>query len=130
MLRGSAGLRSVADLVGLPYKAHGRGEDGVDCFGLVWLIAMRNGTPIPDPWHDGHEPGFVELAGALGLRRIESIQPGCMIEMEAEGALHLGCALDMGRMIHATKDEGVVVDSIGKYPVKGYWAFKESAWAS
>ena len=117
-------MRNVADLVGIPYARHGRDECGLDCFGLIWLIAKRNGTPIEDVWYRGYDPELVRLADAIGLERCEPA-PGCVVQMEKDGRLHLGYALDGNRMIHASLNEGVIVEDIGRYPVKGYWTFAE-----
>jgi cell wall-associated NlpC family hydrolase len=113
----------LSDLIGLPYKTHGRDESGLDCFGLVWLIALRNGTPIEDPWYKGFSPELIKLADQMNVEKTE-FKTGCIIEMEKEGRLHLGYSIDNERMIHATRNEGVIVEEIGKYPVKAYWAFK------
>jgi len=114
----------VSDLIGLPYKIHGRDESGLDCFGLIWLIAMRNGTPIKDPVYKGFDPSLVNLADYIGMKRIEEFETGCVLEIEKDGRLHLGYAVDNEMMIHATHNEGVIVENIVKYNVKGYFKFK------
>jgi cell wall-associated NlpC family hydrolase len=114
----------VSDLVGIPYKVHGRDESGLDCFGLILLVACRNGTPIPDVWYKGFAPSLVGLAGQMNVEKTGSLQADRVIEMEKGGRLHLGYSLDDKRMIHATMNEGVIIENIGKYPVKGYWKFK------
>jgi cell wall-associated NlpC family hydrolase len=112
------------DLIGLPYKIHGRDESGLDCFGLIWLIAFRNGTPINDPVYKGFDPSLVKLADQVGLKKIKWLKKGCVIEMEKDSRLHLGYSLDTERMIHATHNEGVIVEEIGNYIVKGFYVFK------
>ena len=101
---------------------HGRDESGLDCFGLIWLIAYRNGTPIPDVWYKGFDPSLMGLADQMAVEKCE-FQPGCVIEMEKDSRLHLGYALDNERMIHATHNEGVIVENIVNYKVKGYYQF-------
>ena len=115
-------MLNVADLVGIPYARHGRDECGLDCFGLIWLIAQRNGTPIDDPWYNGFDPSLISLAEQMDVEQCD-FQPGCVIEMVKDGRLHLGYAIDKTRMIHAAINEGVIVEDIGTYPVKGFWAF-------
>jgi len=112
----------VSDLVGIPYKARGRGESGLDCFGLIWLIAQRNGTPIKDPVYRGFDPSLAKLADYIGLKKSE-FKAGCVLEIEKDGRLHLGYAVDNERMIHCTSNEGVVVENIVKYNVKGHYKF-------
>jgi cell wall-associated NlpC family hydrolase len=114
---------NLSDLIGLPYKDHGRDESGVDCFGLIWLIALRNGTPIPDPWYGKPDPLLIKLADQMNVEKCE-FQPGCIIEMVRRNRLHLGYALDNERMVHCTHDEGVVVEKIDHDHIKGYWKFK------
>jgi len=113
----------VSDLVGIPYKMHGRDENGLDCFGLIWLIAKRNGTSIPDPWYRGFDSSLIKLAAQMSVEKIESLEPGCVIEMEKDGRMHLGYALDCENMIHATHNEGVIVENIVNYTAIGYYRF-------
>ena len=115
-------MLDVSDLVGIPYAPHGRDERGLDCFGLIWLIAQRNDTPIDDPWYKGFDPSLMRLADQMNVEQCE-FEPGRVLEMVKDGRLHLGYAIDDKRMIHAAINEGVIVEDIGTYPVKGYWAF-------
>jgi len=118
-------IPSLDDLIGLPYKVHGRGESGLDCFGLIRLIAFRNGTPIKDPAYKGFDPQLVKLAEEIGLKKIENFKTGCVLEIEKDGRLHLGYSIDNERMIHSTHNEGVIVENIINYKVKGYYEFLE-----
>jgi hypothetical protein len=113
----------LADLIGIPYKPHGRGEKGIDCFGLIWLIARRRGTPIPDMWYEKSDPALMSLAGLMKVHKLSRREEGCVIEMEDKGRLHLGYAIDGKRMIHVTMRDGVCVDDIGILPVRGYYGF-------
>ena len=114
---------NVSDLVGLPYKIHGRDEAGLDCFGLIYLIAKRNGTPIKDPVYKGFDPSLSKLADFVGLKKCE-FQTGCVLEIEKDGRLHLGYAVDRERMIHCAINEGVIVEDISSYNIKGFYKFK------
>jgi len=113
----------ASDLIGLPYKVHGRDESGLDCFGLIWLIALRNKTPIKDPAYKGFDPSLSKLANYIGLKQTDEFETGSVLEIEKDGRLHLGYAIDNERMIHATHNEGVIVEDICKYNVKGYYKF-------
>jgi len=112
----------MTDLIGIPYKIHGRDESGLDCFGLIWLIAKRKGTPIKDPIYKGFNPSLSSLADEVGLIKTKP-DTGCVLEIEKEGRLHLGYSLDRKRMIHSTFEDGVIIDDIVKYKVKGYYTF-------
>ena len=113
----------VSDLVGIPYKLHGRDESGLDCYGLIWLIAKRNGTPIKDPPYKGFDPSLSKLADYVGLKKINELQAGCVLQIEKDNRLHLGYATDDERMIHCTHNEGVIVENIKSYFVKGFYKF-------
>jgi len=113
----------VSGLIGIPYKIHGRDESGLDCFGLIWLIAKKNGTPIHDPEYKGFSCMLARLADYVGLDRLDKFRIGCVIEMEKDNRLHLGYTIDQDRMIHCTINEGVIVEEIGKYKVKGWYKF-------
>ena len=114
---------NVSDLVGLPWKFHGRGEEGLDCFGLIMIIAARCGKKLNDPLYRGFDPSLVKLAEYAGLAKAKRLQAGCVIEMEKDGRLHLGYALDMEKMIHCTCDEGVVVEDIKNFIIRGFYTW-------
>jgi len=65
------------------------------------------------------DPSLMCLADQMGVGW-SGLAPGCVVEMEKDGRLHLGYAIDERRMIHASLNEGVIVEDIGTYPVKGY----------
>jgi hypothetical protein len=44
--------------------------------------------------------------------------------MNDKGRLHLGYAIDNRRMIHTTVLDGVCIDDIGTYPVRGYYGMR------
>jgi cell wall-associated NlpC family hydrolase len=113
---------NYADLIGIPYKAHGRDENGLDCFGLILIISKRLGKPMPDVWYERGDPALVSLARRMGVHAIESRMPGCIIEMNYSHRLHLGYAVDRESMIHATF-HGVCIDPIGIYNIRGFYAF-------
>ena len=39
---------NIDDLLGVPYKNHGRNKDGYDCYGLVLEVEKRFGHILPD----------------------------------------------------------------------------------
>jgi hypothetical protein len=113
----------LADLIGIPYKPHGRDENGVDCFGLIRIIAGRRGTPIPDVWYEKSDPALISLAQSMKVHKLAQCEAGCVIEMEDRSRLHLGYAIDRKRMLHVTIRDGVCVDDIGILPIRGYYGF-------
>ncbi|MDR2742872.1 MAG: C40 family peptidase [Treponema sp.] len=113
----------LADLIGISYKPHGRNETGLDCFGLIWLIARRRGTPIPDVWYEKSDPALMSLAESMKVHKLDRCEKDCVVEMEEKGRLHLGYTIDEKRMIHVTLRDGVCVDDMGALPVRGYYGF-------
>ena len=113
----------ISDLIGVPYKIHGRDESGLDCFGLIYLIAKRNGTPIVDVPYKGFDPSLVKLATAVGLKQVNELTKGCVLEIEKDGRLHLGYSINKDQMIHCTHNEGVIVENITTYKIKGFYSF-------
>jgi cell wall-associated NlpC family hydrolase len=112
------------DLIGAPYKPRGRDEGGLDCLGLILVIAARLGKPMPDVRYEKSDPALMSLAERMGVHKIDALEPGCIIEMECARRLHLGFAIDRDRMIHAPF-EGVRVDPISKYTktIRGFYGF-------
>jgi cell wall-associated NlpC family hydrolase len=39
---------NIKDLLGIPYKQHGRDKTGFDCYGLVIFLYKRMGRNLPD----------------------------------------------------------------------------------
>jgi len=115
-----------SDLIGIPYKIHGRDESGLDCFGLIWLIAKRVGRPIKDPIYRGFDPSLMKLAEGIGLIKIDTFEIGCVLEILKDNRLHLGYSIDKERIIHCTHNEGVIVENISLYNVKGYYKFGDN----
>jgi cell wall-associated NlpC family hydrolase len=108
--------------IGVPYRPHGRGSSGMDCYGLILAIAGLLGKPLPDVWYEGHDLSLMSLASAMNVKKLDKPEPGCILEMEHRGRLHLGYAIDKERMIHATLC-GVCVDPIGTIKIRGYYGF-------
>jgi len=79
---------------------------------------------MKDPVYKGFDPSLVKLAHYIGFRQLDKFETGCVLEIEKDGRLHLGYAIDDEIMIHATHNEGVIVENIVKYNVKGYYQFK------
>jgi hypothetical protein len=110
------------DLIGIPYKPHGRDESGLDCFGLILVISKRLGKPLPDVWYERSDPALMSLAERMGVHKTPERAAGCIVEMNYSRRLHLGYAVDVEKMLHATLG-GVRVDAIGIYAIRGYYAF-------
>ena len=85
----------VSDLIGIPYKEHGRDKSGMDCYGLVMEVAKRFGVNLPDFDYETHTDEF------FNTNAIDCIKSGKpkKIHTLVEGALIL-FANSRGQMIH------------------------------
>lgn len=118
----------VRDLVGVPYKVHGRGMDGMDCYGVVIEFMRRAGIDFPDVFYEaaGKDAGSSVREAVLDGFPVEKIgfpEYGCLVEIELHAGPHVGVCLDGGSFIHATRDKGVCVQNLARYgkSVRGFW---------
>mgnify|MGYP002858060111 CR=1 FL=1 len=95
------------DLLEVPYKAHGRTkEEGFDCYGLVIECCRRAGTPLADLDYSVSSLPDCEAAKyakRMNVRQIPCARPGALVEMNCEGALHLGYMIDRNNVLHMTR---------------------------
>lgn len=108
------------DLIGVRFKIHGRGrEEGFDCYGLAVEVLRREGTELPDVLYDS-----LYDSSATGNRikasdrfvRIERPERNCLVEISCNGeAGHVAVFIGGGRIIHALKKAGVVVEPLARY---------------
>ena len=102
------------DYVGLPWEFAGRSRDGVDCWGLLWLIYRdvlgieitsyaQETTDAPE-----REQIAALMAGELVKSPWLDVQPGNerpfdMVVFRRAGIdSHVGAVVDTGRMLHIT----------------------------
>ena len=86
--------------LGAPYEWGGLTERGIDCSGLVHMAHRRLGRLIP---RDAHEQEAA--AEALGA---DDLRPGDLLFFgPMERADHIAFWLGDGRILHATRRDGV-----------------------
>lgn len=104
------------DYVGLPWKFAGRSSEGVDCWGLLWLVYREVlGIPIASYAPETTDaPEREQIASLMAGELVKSpwvdIQPGQ--EREFDMAIfkragiesHVGIVVTPGRMLHITHD--------------------------
>jgi cell wall-associated NlpC family hydrolase len=120
---------TVKDLVGIPYKPHGRDKNGMDCYGIVIEVLRRKGISIADVFY---ADTAIETSKSV-LKILENAIPCTKLEMPEEGAVveilvcgqpsHAGVCLGDGTFIHALKKIGVVIEPLSRYwhKIKGYY---------
>ena len=115
----------VNDLIGAPYKDHGRDMSGYDCYGLCIEVARRAGYRLDDVYYEDHHVRLSnQYAPTLNVHRIQEPKEGALLEMEThtEGRteLHLGVCLNETEFIHMTR-LGCRVNRIGTFKVRGMY---------
>lgn len=118
---------SVRDLVGCPYKVHGRNkEEGFDCLGLDIEVLRRNGIDIPDVNYENpeeYESVFIEEQSRVEYKKLEKPCELAVIVFKVRGEpTHTGIYLGEGLFIHATKG-GVRIEPLHRWEkrVEGYY---------
>jgi len=119
----------VKDLVGIPYKAHGRDPAGMDCYGIAIEVLHRIGKNLPDVFYpdtdiESNENILKILKEAIPSALIEKPEEGAIVEILVMGQpSHIGVCLGDGTFIHALKKIGVVIEPLSRYKhrIKGYY---------
>lgn len=108
----------VSDLIGIPYKEHGRDLSGLDCYGLAILVEKRFGKNLKDVVYENHDAELSQKwAPLLNVSKTDFITEGCLVEVHVGTTLHIGVALDSQIMIHATMNQGVRISKIAAYKI-------------
>lgn len=126
-------MTGIRDLVGVPFRTHGRGMDGMDCYGVAIEVLRRGGVELPDVFYDSTDGGSNErtaeiIRRGLPLERLEGPEEMCLVDiaMSGGGTSHVGVCIGGGQFIHATRDLGVCVQSLSEYRkrIRGYYRVK------
>ncbi len=112
----------VSDLIGIPYKEHGRSRSGLDCYGLAILVEKRLGKELQDVVYDNHDKKLSEkYTPLLNIHKTDFIREGSLLEFHIKDTLHIGVALNSQDMIHATTNQGVRISKIAAYKIAGIY---------
>ena len=102
-------LLELNDLLGKPYKAHGRGPDGYDCYGLVIEVEKRLGKDMPDLYKKLSEGEDIHNASCVsqkaGYRKVDKAEFGdVVVFFNQNGQIHhSGVCLKNGDFVHCDK---------------------------
>lgn len=111
----------INDLLGTPYRDHGRDKSGYDCYGLAIEVERRMGYKLDDVVYENHDLTLSdEYAPTLNVYPIDKARTGALIEMQFGNELHVGVCLNAHEFIHMTRT-GCRVNHIGTYKVRGLY---------
>ena len=118
----------IKDLIGIPYKVHGRDHSGMDCYGLVIEVLKRKGITVPDIFYpDANNETNVKIMEILkeGIpnTKLDKPEEGAIVEILVFGQpSHVGVCLGDGTFIHSLRNIGVVIEPLYRYrnKIKGY----------
>lgn len=111
----------IADLIGKPYKDHGRGPYYYDCYGLAIEVARRYGYKLNDVLYNDHSIELSnEYAPTLNVTKIDTPRAGALVEMQVQNELHVGILINNKEIIHMTKS-GCRINHICNMKVRGIY---------
>lgn len=111
----------INELLGVPYKDHGRDLSGMDCYGLAIAAASCFGFKLDDAYYDAHPLELsAELVPTLNIYPTPCPFAGALLEMQAGDELHVGICLNDREFIHMTRN-GARVNRIGIFPLRGVY---------
>ena len=117
-------LLDINDILGKPYKAHGRGPDGFDCYGLVIEVEKRLGKNMPDLYekmkHDGKDiHDALSTSKEEGYIKVSKPEFGDVVIMfNKKGQIHhTGVYLKNDDFIHCDK-YGVRISRLREFAEK------------
>ena len=112
-------MSSIYDFVGTPFKEKGRDCNGVDCWGLVYLVYKKfkkiNLPTYSDSYTLADKKEIQRLISGekSKWKKVENPQIFDVLLFRINGTVsHTGIFVGKGKFIHALEDVGVVVESI------------------
>jgi cell wall-associated NlpC family hydrolase len=92
------------DLLIVPYKANGRDERGMDCYGLVIELCKRNGVYLKDLAYVKDIPAeqLYDFVTQFGAIEVDIPRAGLIAQWNYGGHLHVGYMVSKKVCIHMT----------------------------
>lgn len=111
----------LTDLLGIPYKDHGRDATGYDCYGLAIEVSRRYGYKLNDVIYEDHNLDLsAENIPTLNVTPIDTPREGALLEMNCGNELHIGVAINSREFIHMTRT-GCRINQIGIFQIRGIY---------
>lgn len=123
MSRGDEIVARARALVATRFRAQGRGDEGLDCIGLVAAALGQGGVRRDYAMRGGCAEVLARELAAVGLGPVEAAEAGDVVVLRAgPGQLHLGIGTGDG-LVHADAGLRRVVERPGPvpWPMIGVW---------
>lgn len=113
----------IEDLIGIPFKVHGRDRKGLDCYGCLIEFEKKFGRRMKDVNVEYSKDDYEELLNStaedfirsMGLVKTDTPKEGDVVLFFENGkAIHLGGYLMAGDFVHCDK-YGVRVSNFETY---------------
>lgn len=116
------------DLIGIPFKEHGRDKKGFDCYGIAIEIYKRNGKILHDVFYETITEESISknafLSNEVTEKHLNNISEDDIILINVNGnPNHIGVYIGEGLFIHSTKNFGVIIEPLKRYKkrIKGVY---------
>lgn len=128
-------MPNIRELIGAPYKIHGRSrEEGFDCYGILKeCIRQDYNIELPDCVYKTLEEQE-KISDCIHsfdvFEKIDNLQKKCIIELSVKGLpMHCGYYLGDGLFIHSVQRLGVIVEPVRRWKNKilGVYKVKSSS---
>lgn len=127
-------MSEVRDLIGTPYKVHGRSkEEGFDCYGVIIEMVKRDyGIELPDvDYKSLDEQEFIrnQIHTLACVEKIDNLQEKCIIELSIRGIpMHVGYYIGDGMFIHSRQRFGTIIEPVSRWKsrIMGVYKVKNS----
>lgn len=115
---------NIDDLLGIPFKIHGRDKNGLDCYGLAIEVSKRFGHKLVDMFYDYNSANNLQdlndntynITHSSGLEKTE--QPNMsdvLLFFDSKNrTTHIGIYLSDDNFIHCDGD-GVHISKLSSY---------------
>lgn len=115
----------MEEYIGIPYRPNGRDRNGIDCYGLVYLIEKEvfgNQLPILNGMYDGgNATELIEVEQPLiaGEQVMSPKDGDVVLFFHQNKPMHVGVYWQNG-VIHAHEQRGVIYEKMSSHYLKRF----------
>ncbi len=113
-------MTDYKDLLAVKFTPHGRSvQEGFDCYGLAIEVLKRNGIILNDIFYDDIDD-YKNITESAFLNtqiiNVDNLEENCIILISVNGnPTHIAVYIGEGLLIHATENQGVVIQPVHRY---------------